>query len=150
MLSRILYGARISLSIGLIGVAISLVLGLLLGGISGYYGGLTDTVVQRVIELLRSFPTIPLWLALSAAIPETWTQVERYFAITVILSVLGWTGLARVVRGKLLALREEEFVTAALVAGEREGTDHTPPPAAVVHEPHHRVDHPEHPRDDPG
>ncbi len=121
MLSRILYGARISLSIGLVGVAISLVLGLLLGGVSGYYGGLTDTVVQRIIELLRSFPTIPLWLALSAAIPETWTPVQRYFAITVILSVLGWTGLARVVRGKLLALREEEFVTAALVAGEREG-----------------------------
>ncbi len=122
MLSRILYGARISLSIGLVGVAISLVLGLLFGGISGYYGGLTDTVVQRVIELLRSFPTIPLWLALSAAVPQEWSQLQVYFSITVILSVLGWTGLARVVRGKLLALREEEFVTAALVAGEREGT----------------------------
>ncbi len=122
MLSRILYGARISLSIGLVGVAISLVLGLLFGGVSGYYGGLTDTVVQRVIELLRSFPTIPLWLALSAAVPQEWSQLQVYFAITVILSVLGWTGLARVVRGKLLALREEEFVTAALVAGEREGT----------------------------
>lgn len=122
MLSRIAYGARISLSIGLIGVAISLVLGLILGGASGYYGGTTDTVVQRVIEMLRSFPTIPLWLALAAALPLEWGPVQRYFAITLILSVIGWTGLARVVRGKLLAARGEDFVTAALVAGTSEST----------------------------
>ena len=122
MLSRIAYGARISLSIGLIGVAISLVLGLILGGASGYYGGTTDTVVQRVIEMLRSFPTIPLWLALAAALPLEWGPVQRYFAITLILSVIGWTGLARVVRGKLLAARGEDFVTAALVAGTSEPT----------------------------
>ena len=122
MLSRVVYGARISLSIGLIGVAVSLVLGLILGGVSGYYGGTTDTVVQRVIELLRSFPTIPLWLALAAALPLTWGPVQRYFAITLILSVIGWTGLARVVRGKLLAARGEDFVTAALVAGTNEST----------------------------
>ena len=122
MLSRIAYGARISLSIGLIGVTVSLVLGLILGGVSGYYGGTTDTVVQRVIEMLRSFPTIPLWLALAAALPLEWGPVQRYFAITVILSVIGWTGLARVVRGKLLAARGEDFVTAALVAGTSEST----------------------------
>ena len=122
MLSRIVYGARISLSIGLIGVTIGLVLGLILGGVSGYYGGTTDTVVQRVIELLRSFPTIPLWLALAAALPLEWGPVQRYFAITLILSVIGWTGLARVVRGKLLAARGEDFVTAALVAGTKEST----------------------------
>ena len=122
MLSRILYGARISLSIGLVGVAISLVLGLLFGGVSGYYGGLTDTVVQRAIELLRSFPTIPLWLALSAAVPQKWSQHQVVLLHHRHPVGAGLAGLARVVRGKLLALREEEFVTAALVAGEREGT----------------------------
>ncbi len=122
MLSRIVYGSRISLSIGLIGVAVSLILGLILGGVSGYYGGATDTVVQRAIEMLRSFPTIPLWLALGAALPLEWGPVQRYFAITLVVSLIGWTGLARVVRGKLLALREEDFVTAALVAGAKEST----------------------------
>lgn len=115
--SRTFYGARISLSIGLIGVFLSLVVGLILGGISGYLGGVTDTILQRIIEVLRSFPTIPLWMALSAAIPPKWSPLKVYFGITVILSLLGWTGLARVVRGKLLALREEDFVIAAKIAG---------------------------------
>ncbi|MDE0218578.1 MAG: ABC transporter permease [Spirochaetaceae bacterium] len=120
LFSRIVYGARISLSIGLVGVALSLIIGLILGGISGYLGGVTDTIIQRVIELLRSFPSIPLWMALSAAVPAEWPPLQVYFAVTIILSVLGWTGLARVVRGKLLSLREEDFVTAAVVAGSSE------------------------------
>ena len=120
LFSRIVYGARISLSIGLVGVALSLIIGLILGGISGYLGGVTDTIIQRVIELLRSFPSIPLWMALSAAVPAAWPPLQVYFAVTIILSVLGWTGLARVVRGKLLSLREEDFVTAAVVAGASE------------------------------
>jgi len=117
LFSRILYGSRVSLSIGLAGVAISLVLGTLIGGLSGYYGGLFDNVVQRVIEVLRSFPTIPLWLALSAAMPADWSQIRVYFCMTVILALIGWTGLARVVRGKILALREEDYAMAAKVAG---------------------------------
>jgi len=117
MFSRILYGARISLSIGLVGVFLSLVIGLALGGISGYLGGVTDTILQRVIEVLRSFPTIPLWMALSAAVPPQWPPLRVYFGITVILSFIGWTGLARVVRGKLLALREEDYAMAAKIAG---------------------------------
>ncbi len=120
MLSRIVYGARISLSIGLIGVSLSLLLGVILGGASGYYGGMTDNVIQRFIELLRSFPTIPLWMALSAALPAQWPPLRIYFGITVILSLVGWTGLARVVRGKLLALREEDYAMAARVAGASE------------------------------
>lgn len=117
MFSRILYGARISLSIGLIGVFLSLVMGLILGGISGYLGGMVDNILQRVIEVLRSFPTIPLWLALSAAVPPHWSPLKVYFGITIILSLIGWTGLARVVRGKLLALREEDYAMAAKIAG---------------------------------
>ena len=121
MLSRVLYGARISLSIGLIGVALSFVAGLTIGGISGYFGGSTDVFVQRVIEFLRSIPTIPLWMALAAALPPHWPVMKVYFGITVILSLIGWTGLARVVRGKLLSLRQEDFVMAARVAGARDG-----------------------------
>ncbi len=117
MFSRIVYGARISLSIGLVGVFLSLVIGLTLGGISGYLGGITDTILQRVIEILRSFPTIPLWMALSAAVPPQWPPLKVYFGITVMLSLIGWTGLARVVRGKLLALREEDYAMAAKIAG---------------------------------
>lgn len=115
--SRIVYGARISLSIGLIGVIMSLVMGLILGGISGYFGGVTDMLIQRIIELLRSFPSIPLWMALSAALPADWSPLMVYFGITIILSFLTWTGLARVVRGKLLSLRNEDFATAAQVSG---------------------------------
>ena len=117
LFSRILYGSRISLSIGLVGIFVSLVIGLILGGVSGYVGGMTDTLIQRVIEVFRSFPTIPLWMTLSAALPVHWPPLRIYFGITVVLSLLGWTGLARVVRGKLLALREEDFCMAARIAG---------------------------------
>ncbi|MFC7625911.1 ABC transporter permease [Microlunatus sp. GCM10028923] len=117
MLSRIVYGSRISLSIGLVGVAVSFVLGLLLGGVSGYYGGKPDTLIQRVIEFLMAIPTLPLWLSLSAAVPSSWGPLTRYFAISVILSVIGWTGMARVVRGRFLSLREEDFITAARLDG---------------------------------
>ena len=120
LLSRLIYGTRISMSIGLIGVIISLTLGILLGGISGYFGGLADNIIQRVIEFLRSIPSIPLWMGLAAALPLTWTPVQVYFAITVILSLIGWTGLARVVRGRFLAMREEEFVMAAELDGASE------------------------------
>jgi peptide/nickel transport system permease protein len=120
MLSRLIYGARISLSIGLIGIFLTLIIGAVLGGISGYYGGIIDNLVQRVIEMLRSIPQLPLWMALSAALPPTLSPVRVYFGITVILSVLGWTGLARVVRGKILSLREEDFVMAARLAGAAE------------------------------
>ena len=122
LFSRILYGSRVSLSIGLTGVGLSLALGIIIGGISGYYGGLVDTLIQRLIEILRSFPTIPLWMALSAAMPAYWPQLRVYFFMTVILALIGWTGLARVVRGKLLALREEDYALAARVAGVREFT----------------------------
>ena len=117
MFTRILYGSRVSLSIGLVGVALSLVVGVLLGGVSGYLGGGVDNAVQRLIEMLRSIPTIPLWLGLSAAVPSTWPPLRVYLAITIILSLIGWTGLARVVRGKLLSLREEDFVLASRVCG---------------------------------
>ncbi len=115
--SRTLSGATISLSIGLVGVAISFVLGAIIGGFSGFYGGGFDTVTQRLIEFLIVIPTIPLWLALSAAIPANWGPLQVYFAITIILSVSGWTGIARVVRGKLLQVREEDFVLDAELAG---------------------------------
>ena len=115
--SRTVHGARISLSVGLIGVALSFVLGCLLGGISGYYGGAPDTLIQRLIEFLLSIPTIPLWMALAAAVPAQWPPLRTYFAITIILSVIGWCGLARVVRGRLISLREEDYVLAAQVAG---------------------------------
>jgi peptide/nickel transport system permease protein len=117
VLSRIIYGSRVSLSIGLVGIAVSFVLGLIFGGISGYYGGKADALIQRVIEFLMAVPTLPLWLALSAAVPSDWGPLTRYFAISVILSVLGWTGLARVVRGRFLSLREEDFVLAARLDG---------------------------------
>ncbi|GAB3412311.1 ABC transporter permease [Flindersiella endophytica] len=117
MLSRIIYGSRVSLSIGLVGIAVSFVLGLIFGGISGYYGGRADALIQRIIEFLMAVPTLPLWLALSAAVPSDWGPLTRYFAISVILSVLGWTGLARVVRGRFLSLREEDFVLAARLDG---------------------------------
>ncbi|HOU12032.1 MAG TPA: ABC transporter permease [Anaerolineae bacterium] len=119
-LSRIFYGGRISLSVGLIGVAISFVLGLLLGGISGFFGGIVDEIIQRVIEVITTLPTIPLFMALAAALPREWPQLRIYFATTLILSILGWTGLARTVRGRLLSMREEDFVLAARLDGENE------------------------------
>jgi peptide/nickel transport system permease protein len=115
--SRLVYGTRISLTIGLVGVAMSLVLGVILGGFSGFYGGVLDTVIQRIIEILRSIPTIPLWMGLAAALPRDWTVLQIYFAITIIISLLGWTELARVVRGRFLALREEDFVVSARLVG---------------------------------
>jgi len=115
--SRLMFATRTSLTIGLAGVAMALVLGVFLGGISGYYGGAIDTVIQRVIEILRSIPTIPLWMGLAAALPNEWSVIQVYFAITVIISLIGWTELARVVRGRFLSLREEEFVMAAELSG---------------------------------
>ena len=117
MFSRIIYGARISLTVGLIGIIISFSLGLTIGGIAGYYGGVIDIVIQRIIEIFRSFPEIPLWMALSAILPVNWSPVLIYFGITGILGLLDWTGLARAVRSKLLALREEDYCTAALLMG---------------------------------
>jgi peptide/nickel transport system permease protein len=119
LFSRIIYGIRISLSIGLLGVLISFILGLGFGGASGYFGGWIDTFVQRMIEFLRSIPVLPLWMALSAALPPDWSALYVYFGITVILSLIGWTDVARVVRSKLLSLREEEFVIAAKVSGAK-------------------------------
>jgi peptide/nickel transport system permease protein len=115
--SRLMYGTRVSLTIGLLGVTLSLVLGVVLGGLSGFYGGTIDTVIQRVIEILRSIPTIPLWMGLAAALPREWTIMQVYFAITIIISLLGWTELARVVRGRFLAMREEDFVVSARLVG---------------------------------
>jgi peptide/nickel transport system permease protein len=120
MFSRIVYGTRISLSIGIISVIISLFLGILLGGISGFYGGPIDVAIQRVIEFVRSLPTLPIWLALSAALPPGWSSVKIYFALTLILALFQWTGLARVVRGRFLSLREEDFVMAARFSGASE------------------------------
>ncbi|MEE9559542.1 MAG: ABC transporter permease [Acidiferrobacterales bacterium] len=117
--SRIVYGARISLTVGLIGITISFMLGVTLGGLAGYYGGSVDNVVQRLIEIIRSFPELPLWMALSAALPVTWSPIGVFFGITVILGLIDWTGLARAVRSKLLALREEDFATAAFLLGAR-------------------------------
>jgi peptide/nickel transport system permease protein len=117
--SRLIYGTRISMSVGLIGVAAALVLGLLLGGISGYFGGLTDGIVQRVIEFFMSIPTLPLWLGLAAAVPPGWSPLKTYFAITLILSLIGWTGLARVIRSRFLQIRGEDFVLAAELDGAR-------------------------------
>jgi peptide/nickel transport system permease protein len=115
--SRVVYGARVSLSIGLVGVLLSLFLGVLLGGISGLYGGVVDHVIQRVIEFILSLPTIPLWLGLAAALPQDWSPLTVYFCITIILSLVGWTTLARVVRGRFLSLRTEDFVAAARLDG---------------------------------
>ena len=117
--SRIIHGSRISLSIGLIGVAMSFTVGIFLGGLSGWYGGTVDMIIQRIVEVLRSFPTLPLWMALAAALPLDWPITRTYFFITLILSLIGWTGMARVVRGKFLSLRSEEFVVAAEQGGAR-------------------------------
>jgi peptide/nickel transport system permease protein len=115
--SRLVHGTRTSMTIGLTAVTFSVVLGVMLGGISGYFGGVADVVIQRLIELLQSLPTIPIWLALTAALPRDWSPQQVFFAITVILSLVGWTTLGREVRGRFLALREEDFVLAAELAG---------------------------------
>jgi peptide/nickel transport system permease protein len=117
MFSRIVYGARISLTIGLLGISISFILGIAIGGVAGYYGGFVDLVLQRIIEVVQSLPNIPLWLALAAILPVTWSPILVYFGITIILGLLDWTGLARAVRSKLLSLREEDYVLAAQLMG---------------------------------
>ena len=119
--SRIIYSSRVSLTVGLVGVAISLGLGILIGGLSGLVGGLADNLIQRLIEILISIPTLPFWLALAAAVPLDWSPLQVYFMITVILSLIGWTGLGRVVRSKFLALREEDFILAATLDGVPNG-----------------------------
>ena len=115
--SRLVFGSRLSLSIGLLAVLISVVLGVVIGGVSGYLGGRVDNFIQRLMEILRSFPQIPLWIALGALLPADWPQVGVYLGITVVLSLLGWTGLARAVRGKIMALREEDYAVAARLLG---------------------------------
>jgi peptide/nickel transport system permease protein len=117
--SRLIHATRTSMLIGLAGVALSVLLGVALGGISGYYGGFTDTAIQRVIEVLRSIPVIPLWMGLAAAMPKDWSVTQVYFALTIILSLIGWTELGRVVRGRMMQIRSEDFVTAAELAGSR-------------------------------
>ena len=117
ILSRTFYGSRISLSIGFVGVLLSFFIGVTLGGISGYFGGIADEIIQRLIDFLLSIPALPFWMALAAAMPRDWSVTKTYFAITIILSIIGWSGLARVVRGKLLALREEDYALAAQAAG---------------------------------
>jgi len=121
LLSRIIYGTRISLTVGLFGIMVSFTIGIVLGGISGYYGGWVDNIIQRFIEMVRAFPELPLWMALSAALPVTWSPILVYFGITIILGLLDWPGLARAVRSKLLALREEDFATAAVLMGAGPG-----------------------------
>ena len=115
--SRVLFGSQVSLSIGLVAVFLSVALGIVLGGISGYYGGIVDNAIQRLIEFIRSLPSLPLWMALSAALPPDMPQESRYFGITIILSVIGWTSLGRQVRGRFLALRTDDFVLAARLTG---------------------------------
>jgi peptide/nickel transport system permease protein len=118
--SRVMYATRTSMTIGILGVLISFVLGLVFGGISGYFGGWPDLIIQRLIEIIRSVPTIPLWMTLTAALPKEWSALRIYFAITLILGLIGWTHLARRVRGALLSLRDEDFVMAAKIAGSSE------------------------------
>jgi peptide/nickel transport system permease protein len=121
LLSRLFFATRTSLTIGVVGLFIAFILGLVIGGVSGYVGGWVDDGIQRFIEFIRSIPTLPLWMALSAALPLEWSPQRVYFIITILLALLGWTHLARRVRGKLLALREEDFVVAARIAGSSSG-----------------------------
>ncbi len=121
LFSRIVFGTRISLTVGLLGILVSFLIGITLGGISGYFGGWIDNIIQRFIEMVRAFPELPLWMALSAALPVNWSPVLVYFGITIILGLLDWPGLARAVRSKLLALREEDFATAAVLMGAGPG-----------------------------
>ncbi len=121
VLSRVFFGSRISMTVGLIGIVLSFVFGLLLGGIAGFFGGLADEVIMRLIDVLISLPQIPLWMSLAAALPQDWPQLRMYFFVTIILSIFAWASLARVVRGKLLSLREEDYVMAARLDGETDG-----------------------------
>ena len=150
MFSRIVHGTRISMSIGLVGVAISLVLGITLGGLSGYYGGRTDAVIQRLIEFVLSLPTIPIWLALAASLPPDWPIYKQYFVITLIISLVGWTELGRVVRGRFLAMKNEDFVIAARLDGASEARIIFRHMLPIAVEPHHCVTDAGDPLDDPG
>jgi len=122
VLSRIFYGERISLTVGLLGIFLAFILGLVLGGIAGFFGGTIDEVIMRSIDVLISIPTIPLWMSLAAALPQDWPQLRMYFYVTIILSILGWTSLARTVRGKMLSLREEDYILSAKLDGEKDGS----------------------------
>lgn len=117
ILTRIIYGARVSLSVGVVAIVVTFFLGTFIGGVSGYLGGAADTFIQRCIEIINSIPKLPLWLALGAIMPDDWSPLKIYFSITIVLSLLGWTGLARIVRGKLLSLREEDYAMAAYLLG---------------------------------
>ena len=119
VLSRTIHATRVSMTIGLVGVALSLILGIMIGGISGFFGGFIDLGIQRMIEILQSIPSIPLWIGLAAAIPPTAPPIQTYFLITIILSIIGWTGLARVVRGRFMAFKDEDFIKAARLDGNR-------------------------------
>ncbi len=149
VLSRIIYGARISLTIGLIGITISFVLGIIIGGLAGYHGGVFDLLVQRVIEVLQSLPSLPLWMALAAIMPVTWSPILIYFGITIILGMLDWTGLARSVRSKLLALREEDYVLAAPAYGSQEQPHHRAASRSRLYVAPHCNCHNFHSRNDP-
>jgi peptide/nickel transport system permease protein len=120
LFSRTIHASTISLTIGLVGVVLSLVLGVLIGGIAGYYGGTVDAIILRIIEIIMSIPKIPLWMGLSAALPSNWSVTKTYFGLVIILSTVGWCGIARIIRGKFLQLREEDFVLAARVSGSRD------------------------------
>ena len=149
VLSRIVYGTRISLTVGLVGITLSFVLGIILGGISGYYGGWIDSVIQRVIEMIRSFPELPLWMGLSAALPVTWNPIWIYFGITIILALFDWTGLARAVRSEGAGPERRRLCDRCDADGCQTQTDRLSPPGAVLHEPPDRVRHPVDPGDDP-
>ncbi|GHU56328.1 peptide ABC transporter permease [Spirochaetia bacterium] len=120
LFSRVIFGLRISLTVGLVGVFFTFILGCIFGGIAGYYGGMADQIISRLVEFLQSMPSIPLWMALAAALPKEWSTMHIYFMITIILSVMGWTGLARIVRGKLLQMRDEDYVMAARLSGGKD------------------------------
>ena len=141
LFSRLMIATRLSMTIGLAGVALSLVLGITLGGLSGLYGGVIDNVIQRIIEIVRSIPTIPLWMGLAAAVPPQWPITRVYFFITLILGLIGWTTLARVTRGRFLSLRSEDFVTAAALAGGQPAAHHLFPHGPLLSQPHHRRHH---------
>jgi len=117
--SRMIYGTRISLTVGLVGIILSFILGISIGGAAGYFGGWVDNLAQRAIEILRSIPELPLWMGLSAALPVNWSPIAVFFGLTLILGLVDWPGLARAVRSKLLALREEDYCTAAVLMGAR-------------------------------
>ena len=149
MFSRVVFGARISLLIGLVGIAASLFLGLLLGGLAGYYGGWVDSAIQRLIEILRSFPELPLWMALSAVLPVTWSPILVFFGITLILALLDWTGLGTRRAQQIIGVTRRRLLRRRPPHGRPPKTHHRTPPATRFRQPHHRLGNPLHPRHDP-